>query len=192
MNEIDRKEKSPPLRAETGRSCLSVSAFGNITLNSPFRSIFLVVPLKALKVTTLQSFRGHLVNAVFGEGGTRLEDQHRGGRQNWDGERTSEAASREPLHLEEGVPVNHGEVSWGGNKRSFCARFFQVEDEPLGWLLPLSCSQSAKNKRSNQLNFNTAVFLFFFRLSPSTWNHPSPSDSFLCSTQCIAVFLTFT
>lgn len=70
-----------------------------------------------------------------------------------------------------------------GNKRPFCVRFFQVEDEPLGWLLPLSCSQSAKNKRSNQLNFNTAVFLFFFRLSPSTWNHPSASDSFLCSTQ---------
>lgn len=59
----------------------------------------------------IQSFRGHLVNAIFGEGGTRLEDEHRVRRQNWDGERTPEAASREPLHLEEGVPVNHGEVS---------------------------------------------------------------------------------
>lgn len=67
--------------------------------------------IAALKVTTAPSSRGHLVNAVLGEGGTRLADEHRVGRQNWDGERTSEAASREPLHLEEGVPVDHGEVS---------------------------------------------------------------------------------
>ncbi len=55
--------------------------------------------------------RGHLIHAVFGEGGTWLEDWDHGRRQSDDGGRASAAAQRKQVHLEEGVPINHGEVS---------------------------------------------------------------------------------
>lgn len=55
--------------------------------------------------------RGHPVHALSGEGGTRLEDGDDGGRQSRAGERASAAAPGQQVHLEEGVPVHHGEVS---------------------------------------------------------------------------------
>lgn len=40
-----------------------------------------------------------------------MEDGDHGWRQDRDGGRASEAAQRKQVHLEEGVPINHGEVS---------------------------------------------------------------------------------
>lgn len=75
----------------------------------------LTLPGRSLTFCTpqfdLMFLRCDLVDALFGEGGTRLENGYHRQRQSGDRRLSSEAAQRQQVHLEEGVPVHHGEVS---------------------------------------------------------------------------------